>query len=142
MIRRPPRSPLFPYTTLFRSPFAGGAVTVATLGARRAAEYWLTSYKSTWRGSVVSSIVSPVLFLTAMGIGLGGYVHGGTGRIDGVRYAVFLAPGLLAAWGMQTAMGETTWPVMGAIKWQKNYLAMLAAPLSVTDIMLGPLTFV
>src|SRR5258705_820087 len=24
MIRRPPRSPLFPYTTLFRSPFARG----------------------------------------------------------------------------------------------------------------------
>src|SRR6478735_11172821 len=24
MIRRPPRSTLFPYTTLFRSPFAGG----------------------------------------------------------------------------------------------------------------------
>src|SRR2546428_2164326 len=27
MIRRPPRSTLFPYTTLFRSPPAGGAIT-------------------------------------------------------------------------------------------------------------------
>src|SRR3712207_7270365 len=31
MIRRPPRSTLFPYTTLFRSRTAGGAVTVHTL---------------------------------------------------------------------------------------------------------------
>src|SRR5258708_26242267 len=29
MIRRPPRSTLFPYTTLFRSPIGGGAIPVA-----------------------------------------------------------------------------------------------------------------
>src|SRR3712207_7602654 len=29
MIRRPPRSTLFPYTTLFRSPVEGGPVVVA-----------------------------------------------------------------------------------------------------------------
>src|SRR5438067_3558429 len=34
MIRRPPRSTLFPYTTLFRSPFPGAA----TLGRFRPAE--------------------------------------------------------------------------------------------------------
>src|SRR2546425_8438217 len=31
MIRRPPRSTLFPYTTLFRSNEAGGAATIRTL---------------------------------------------------------------------------------------------------------------
>src|SRR4051795_2186772 len=108
----------------------------------RAAEYWMTSYRRTWRGSAVSSVVTPVLFLTAMGIGLGNYVHGGTGRVEGVRYAVFLAPGLLAAWALETALGETTWPVMGAIKWHRIYYAMLATPLSVTDVLLGHLGFV
>jgi lipooligosaccharide transport system permease protein len=111
-------------------------------GAARAAEYWLTSYRRTWRGSAVSSIVTPVLFLTSMGIGLGNYVHGGTGRVEGVRYAVFLAPGLLAAWALETALGETTWPVMGAIKWHRIYYAMLATPLTVTDVLLGHLAFV
>src|SRR3712207_8755566 len=33
MIRRPPRSTLFPYTTLFRSRGAGGAVAAAARGA-------------------------------------------------------------------------------------------------------------
>src|SRR2546425_9897475 len=32
MIRRPPRSTLFPYTTLFRSPFTGQASSAATAG--------------------------------------------------------------------------------------------------------------
>jgi lipooligosaccharide transport system permease protein len=111
-------------------------------GAARAAEYWLTSYRRTWRGSAVSSVITPVLFLTAMGIGLGNYVHGGTGRVEGVRYAVFLAPGLLAAWAMETALGETTWPVLGAIKWHRIYYAMLATPLTVTDVLVGHLAFV
>src|SRR2546426_4946265 len=30
MIRRPPRSTLFPYTTLFRSPFASWPLTIST----------------------------------------------------------------------------------------------------------------
>ena len=113
-----------------------------TSRALRAAEYWMTSYRRTWRGTAVSSVITPFLFLTAMGIGLGSYVHGGTGRVDGVRYAVFLAPGLLAAWAMQTAMGETTWPVMGAIKWQRQYHAMLAAPLGTIDLVLGHAAFI
>src|SRR5258708_9869271 len=36
MIRRPPRSTLFPYTTLFRSPYAGGVVSAPIF--RRIAE--------------------------------------------------------------------------------------------------------
>jgi len=62
--------------------------------------------------------------------------------VDGVRYAVFLAPGLLAAWAMETAIVETTWPVMGAIKWHRIYYAMLATPLTVTDVLVGHLGFV
>src|SRR5258708_12125756 len=35
MIRRPPRSTLFPYTTLFRSPRGGGRARPARAGLRR-----------------------------------------------------------------------------------------------------------
>src|SRR3712207_7772604 len=38
MMRRPPRSTLFPYTTLFRSPAEGTAVQAAAPDHRRAAE--------------------------------------------------------------------------------------------------------
>jgi lipooligosaccharide transport system permease protein len=34
------------------------------------------------------------------------------------------------------------WPVMGAIKWMRTYLAMLAAPLDVYDVLLGHLAWV
>jgi lipooligosaccharide transport system permease protein len=112
---------------------------------RAATGYWLTSYRRTWRGSVISSVVEPALFLAAMGLGLGTYVHGGhgtgAGQVDGVRYVVFLAPGLLAAGAMQTAMGESSWPVMGAVKWTRSYTAMQASPLTTADIAVGHLAF-
>jgi lipooligosaccharide transport system permease protein len=42
---------------------------------------------------------------------------------------------------MQTAEGEATWPVMGAIKWDRTYFGMLATPLTVSDVLLGHLAF-
>src|SRR3712207_8910702 len=40
MIRRPPRSTLFPYTTLFRSSFAGRQCRTAPCGGRRRRAPW------------------------------------------------------------------------------------------------------
>lgn len=108
---------------------------------RAATAYWLTSYRRRWRGTLVSSVVEPTLFLAAMGLGLGGYVHGGHDAVDGVRYIVFLAPGLLAANAMQTAMSEASWPVLGAVKWTRVYTAMTATPLTPIDIAVGHLAF-
>ncbi|TMK88880.1 MAG: ABC transporter, partial [Actinobacteria bacterium] len=96
-----------------------------------------------WRGSAVSSVLQPVLFLAAMGLGLGSLVNRGhTGALGGVRYIVFLAPALLAAAAMQTAVMESSWPVMAAVKWLKTYDAMLATPLRVRDLLAGHLTWI
>lgn len=118
------------------------AITAQTGGARAAYEYWLIVYRRTWRGSVVTSLLSPVMFLAAMGVGLGSLIDSHHGDVAGVRYAVYLAPGLLAASVMQTMVGESTWPVLGSIKWAKTYLAMLATPLTVRDIVLGHFAYI
>ena len=71
----------------------------------RAYEYWLTVYRRVWRGTVVTSVLNPVLYLSALGIGLGKLVNNG-GNPLGVPYLDFVAPGLLAAVGMQIATIE------------------------------------
>ena len=112
----------------------------------RALQSWGYRYKRTWRGSVVSSTIGPVLFLAAMGLGLGSLVKQGpsSGRasLGGVSYLVFLAPALMAAAAMQTAALEASWPVMAAVKWLKTYDAMLATPLRVRDVVYGHLTWI
>ncbi|AYY15369.1 ABC transporter [Actinobacteria bacterium YIM 96077] len=109
----------------------------------RALAHWLAHYRRVWRGTIISGILQPLFFLLAMGMGLGTLVDAGTsGGIEGVDYLLFLAPGILAAQAMQTAVFESTFPVLGAIKWQRQYHAMLAAPLGIPDIVLGHLVFV
>jgi lipooligosaccharide transport system permease protein len=103
----------------------------------RSFEYWLRQYRRTWRGTVITGVLTPVLFLAAMGLGLGHLVSQSHGPVQGVSYVDFLAPGLLAANGMQTAVYEGTWPVLGSIKWVRTYFAMLATPLRVRDVLLG-----
>jgi lipooligosaccharide transport system permease protein len=110
--------------------------------AIRELRFWLTDYRRTWRGSIYSSVLSPVLYLGAMGLGLGALVDArGTASLGGVSYLVFLAPGLLAANAMQTAISNSTFPVLGSVKWVKTYQAAAATPLRPSDIFHGHLLF-
>jgi lipooligosaccharide transport system permease protein len=103
----------------------------------------LLVYRRTFRGSIFSSFVTPLLFLTAMGVGLGSMLtEQGRDVIGGYPYVHFLGPGLLAATCMQSAVFESTFPIMGKIMWRRNYEAMLATPLSVRHIVGGELTWI
>jgi lipooligosaccharide transport system permease protein len=111
--------------------------------AVREFRFWLTDYRRTWRGSIYSSVVNPVLYLGAMGLGLGTLVNRhGTASLGGVSYLTFLAPGLLAGAAMQTGIGECTYPVLGSVKWNRTYQAASASPLRPADIMAGHQLFV
>jgi len=110
--------------------------------AVREFRYWLTNYRRTWRGSIYTSFMSPVLYLGAMGLGLGKLVDAhGTARLGGVSYLAFLAPGLLAAAAMQSGIEESTYPVLGSVKWRGTYYAAAASPLRPADIFHGHLLF-
>jgi len=106
----------------------------------RVFEHRYLQYRRTFRGSVFSSFISPVMFLTAMGLGLGGYVSNGA-SLGGVPYLVFLAPGLLAATAMQSGSFEATFPIMAGLVWNKIFHAMYATPISPRDIALGNLAW-
>ena len=111
-------------------------------GMVRQYDYWWTVYKRTWKGSLVTSFASPLFYVLAMGVLLGGFVHVSASRLDGApSYLAFVVPGLIAAQAMQTAVFETTYPVMGAIKWHKSFYAQLASPLEVRDLANAMLMF-
>jgi lipooligosaccharide transport system permease protein len=111
--------------------------------AVRAMEYYLLAYRRTWRGTVVTSFLTPVLFLAAMGLGLGMLVdQNGTADLGGVEYVVFIAPGLLAFAAMQTGVAESSWPVLGNLKWVRTYFAQIASPLTPVDVAGGHFLYV
>ena len=109
--------------------------------ALRPLEFFFTQYKRVWRGTAVTSVVTPVVYLLALGVGLGVFVDRSANLPDGISYLEFVAPGLMAATAMQLATFEASWPVLSAIKWDRQYHAMLATPLRVRDVMLGHQAF-
>jgi len=128
-------------------------VAVAALGARaeggrstppwfRALRYFAYQYKRTWRSSITTSFLFPVLYLAAMGVGLGSLINQHSHTVGGVSYLDFLAPGLMAGTAMQIGANESMYPVLGAIKWVRTYLAMLATPLTVDDVLAGHLAWI
>ncbi len=111
--------------------------------ALRVVEAHARVYRRTWRGSVISTFLSPAMYLLAMGIGLGALVDRGAGSAAlGIPYLTFLAPGLLVAAAMQTGAGDGSWPVMAGIKWTKTYHATLATPIRVQDLVVGHVSWV
>jgi lipooligosaccharide transport system permease protein len=99
-------------------------------------------YRRTWRGSIISRFLSPLFFLLSMGLGLGALVDESAGGVEGVPYLQYVVPGILAMQAMMTAFGESTYAVMGYIKWNQMYAAMLATPLRVVEVLGGHLAVV
>jgi lipooligosaccharide transport system permease protein len=102
--------------------------------------FWIW-YRRGWRATVVSSVLQPVLFLLAFGVGFGSLVRTGAAT-GGVPYLVYLAPGLLAMTAVQTAAFESTYPVLSGFKWQQVYWGMSASPITPGQIAVGHLCWV
>jgi lipooligosaccharide transport system permease protein len=113
-----------------------------TGGWRSVTEHMMRAYRRIWLGSAISNFLTPLMYLGGMGFGLGLLVDQASGGIGGVPYVAFVAPGVLAATAVQVAAGETTFPVMAAIKWIRTYHGMLATPLRVREIVVGTQVYV
>jgi lipooligosaccharide transport system permease protein len=98
-------------------------------------------FRRLWRGTVFSSLLAPVLFLAAMGVGLGDLIDQRSGGAGGVDYIDFIAAGLLAASAAQVAAGEAMWPVLGGIKWMRTSQGMVSTPITPSDVNRGLLVW-
>jgi len=110
---------------------------MATPPVLRVVEREMVVFARLWRSAVFSTFLAPVLFLAAMGLGLGSMVDEHSGTVAGLSYLVFVAPGLLVASAMQIAANESMWPVLGAVKWVKNFFATVATSITPGELVLG-----
>jgi lipooligosaccharide transport system permease protein len=103
----------------------------------RVVEHQAAIFRRFWRSSVTFYVLNPVLFLAAMGLGLGGLIEERTGNVDGVPYLTFVAAGLMAAGAMLGAAAESLWPIMAGTKWVRTFHAMVATPVRPVDVYSG-----
>lgn len=102
--------------------------------------YW-TWYKRYWTANLYSSGLQPVLFLAAMGLGFGSQVHPGPATL-GLSYLQYVAPTLLMSSALQVAVGESSYGVLSGFKWQRDYVAATATPITPGQVLGGQLIWV
>jgi lipooligosaccharide transport system permease protein len=86
-----------------------------------------------WRSEAPGFVIEPFLVLLAMGVGLGTYVA----LEGGQKYVDFIAPGIVAGYGMFSATFECTYGSFVRMKVQKTYDAIIATPLNIEDVASG-----
>lgn len=114
-------------------------------GVLRVVEHYWIWYRRNWRATAVSSVLQPLLFLLAFGVGFGSLLDGtgqATRATGGADYLVWLAPALLAVAAVQTGTFESTYPVLSGFTWQRVYFAMTAGPISPGQVAVAHLSWV
>ncbi|MBF0538115.1 MAG: ABC transporter permease [Nitrospirae bacterium] len=77
--------------------------------------------------------LEPLIFLTGIGLGLGKYIP----QMGGASYVRFLAAGLFVSTAMMTAAFECSFGTFIRMEFNKVYDGMLAAPISVENLLVG-----
>jgi lipooligosaccharide transport system permease protein len=78
--------------------------------------------------------LEPLLFLAGVGLGLGKFI---TQSMEGQTYIEFLGSGLLVTAAMFTSAYECTYGTFIRLEFEKVYDGMLAAPITVNDLIIG-----
>ncbi|MBI1423454.1 MAG: nodulation protein NodJ [Gammaproteobacteria bacterium] len=97
---------------------------------------WLRNLK-VWRKllgpALLGNIGEPVLYLLALGYGLGSFLS----TLDGLPYVVYLASGMACASAMNTASFEGMYSAYTRMAVQDTWLGMLTAPLDIRDVLIA-----
>ena len=112
---------------------------VLPFGGRRAGrlvERNLWVYRHSWL-IIFSGFFEPLFYLLGIGFGLGRLI----GDVDGLTYAQFVAPALLATAAMNGAIYDSTFNMFFKLKYAKTYDAVLSTPLGVGDVAVGEVTW-
>src|SRR5438045_8156432 len=110
---------------------------MATPAMSRVVEREVLVFRSMWKSVTIWNLVTPLMYLGAMGLGLGGLVDSKSGGVGGLTYLEFVTPGLMAASAAMAASGESLWPVMLGTKWQRHFHATVASPITAGDVYGG-----
>jgi lipooligosaccharide transport system permease protein len=95
-----------------------------------------TAYKHYW-AAFVSGFFEPIFYLGAVGFGVGRYVGTIPFGDAEISYASFLAPGMLAASTLNSAIFDGFFGPFFKLNWIKIYEGMMTTPVNISDIAVG-----
>jgi lipooligosaccharide transport system permease protein len=91
------------------------------------------AWRKSLRTALLGGFAEPLFYLFALGYGLGHFI----GAVEGVSYIAFLTAGILSTSAMNAATFEGLYLAYTRMAVLKTWDGMLAAPLSVSDVVIG-----
>jgi lipooligosaccharide transport system permease protein len=107
---------------------------------RRVWKVWQRNFDvflKTITSNFLPSLLEPILYLLALGLGLGVFIQ----SIEGVPYINFIAPALVAISVMNGSFFECTFGSFVRMYYQKTFDAIIATPVSVEEVIAGELVW-
>ncbi|MCW1921870.1 ABC transporter permease [Luteolibacter arcticus] len=98
---------------------------------------WMV-YRKDFLANISPTLADPALILGSLGMGLSGFV----GEIDGMSYAQFLAPGMIATTALFTAFFESSYGFYVRMTFESVFKAMLTTPIGVNEVVAGEFMWV
>lgn len=108
--------------------------------SRRFSKVWQRNFDSFMKYvyvNLMGNLGDPVLYLFAMGLGLGRFLGG----MQGVSYIQFLAPGVIVSAGMFAASYECTYASFLKMFHLKTYDAVIVTPVNLEDAVAGDIVW-
>jgi lipooligosaccharide transport system permease protein len=106
----------------------------------------LDVYLKTWKVNLLPPIIEPVLYLLAMGFGLGGFIPSGItdsyvpgGPVQ--NYLMWVAPAIVSISVLNSAFFETTYGSFVRMTYQKTFDAIVSTPLSLEEVIVGEMAW-
>ena len=88
--------------------------------------------------NMLPPFLEPLMFLVALGIGLAGYMT----EVDGISYARFLVPAMIASSALFSASFEGTYGFYFKMEYERIHDAILGTPVSFNDLLMGELLWI
>ncbi|MBC7979219.1 MAG: ABC transporter permease [Armatimonadetes bacterium] len=98
---------------------------------------WLV-YRKDFLANISPTLADPALIMLSLGLGLSPFI----GEIDGLSYAEFLAPGMIATTALFTAFFESSYGFFVRMTFESVFKAMLTTPIGVREVLLGEFMWV
>jgi lipooligosaccharide transport system permease protein len=99
----------------------------------------VANFRSFWKSTTFSSLLEPVIYLLAFGLGLGATI---VERVDGLEYVEFVGTGMVATAVIFSSALPAMFGSFVKERFQRTYDAILAAPVDVEELVTAEMLWI
>jgi len=99
----------------------------------------VANFRTFWKSTAFSSVVEPVVYLLAFGLGLGATV---VSQVEGLDYVEFVGTGMVATAVIFSSVFPAMFGTFVKHRFQNTYDAILAAPVDVEELVTAEMLWI